>query len=386
MKIGLNPHIPSQQATSTPSSIKSPTNMSRIDDTFVTMGGKSNGIKGTLLGFWTKVQGFGTTVWSWVWWIIRLCPAENTRIEAIEEIVESPDSTDAYKGNPAEFVGEVVAAALLDPRTVQEKRRNNPGEFGTFIRKFKDTVEHPDTLIFGANRMLAKVLDFLGFHSLDADNPIFAYFMKHPALIAGAIQSYCSHSLDILGDREGKDLENIRIMLGYLQRMAKAHADQPSSFSAFIEAVLARSSFDLEQIRKLATSNFDGSLQPTSKETAAFRELGANGHQAIFRLINQANLLNRDLPSRGQSSSQLGWGALYQAAFRQLGPNQFAALAQIFKGDYPLAQEVCLQLQDIAGNPRQLARVHSNLPEAFKVLGGLLEDYQNPPSASRVDE
>jgi len=346
-------------------------------DLFVTMAGSKSlveRIKNIVSGSWSKIRGFFATTWEWIYWIIRLCPTENTRMEVIDSIIEDPNSAvEEAKKNPSEFVGEIIAATLIDPKGVDAKRRENQNEVGKFIRKFKREIPNLEALLFGKNNIFKKIKKAIFiFEDSKPDQEFVKFLLDRPHLVSGAIKSYCKRAYSEIGEKKDDELDAIRLSLQYLEKVADQEKEDPTGFNNFLKELFAQSSFNFEDIGSTANKNLDNA-KLSSEEASAFKKCSEKRHRALNRLNDNPNFLNLS------SEANLGLGAMRGAFLSQLNSSDFKALAGLTKEDYPLGSEICEQLADIAQYPSQFKKVCHHFSKALEILQTLKNDYDAPP-------
>jgi len=363
---------------------KLPTNSStRLQDSFVTMA-KRDGIRGFFKAGIDTGRDFVKTVWEWVFWAISLFPSANTRIEAVEDLIENPLQTaNNCDKKPAEFLGEIIAATLISPTTVDKMRNDKRKQVGKFVKRFKEVVLTHEALIMGTNSVLKGIQSFLSiFTGLKADHVLVKFILARPHITSGAIKAYCKKALSKIGERElnnltpgaePQELISIKAVIQYFDKVANQAQTDPTNFRNFIAALFSLKSMDFEEVGRLAEKHLENA-KPTPQERLAFRKCSENKHLPLKRLNMDPHFLHTEL-----EEAKLGKQAIYQALFSKLSPQDFEALAGIFKKEYPLASEVCEHLEDISKNPSQFKTVCSNLPRAHSVIMAMVGDYQNPP-------
>lgn len=358
--------------------IQVPNDALRPQDAFVTMAGSKSVVgraKDLFMGTWQSIRSFFTTAWEWIYWIIRLCPSENTRMEVIDSIIDDPiAAADEAKKQPVEFVGEMIAATLINPGDVDAKRRENRKSVGKFVRKFLEVVDNREALFQGKNGILQNIRAALGiFNNLTPEQVFVKFLIERPTLVAGAMKSYCKKTLNKIGEKEGKEVNAIKTALECFVKVADQASKDPTGFENFLKGLFGKSSFNFEEIGVLAVKHLDN-VESDADEQTAFKICSEESHQALHRLNERPDYLGLS------KDANLGISTMYGALLAQLSSSDFTALAGIMKEDYPLGAEVCEHLADIAQYPSQFKRVCNNLHKAWKVLEALENDYKNPPA------
>lgn len=334
---------------------------------------------------WNNVQQVITVFFNG---IFRLFFFENSFVETLEEAIESSESMDEastkiFEKNPTEFLGKFIAETLLDPKAIAKIHDKKRPQLTAFIQNFKTKTGDRDKILFGSNGVFEEITGFLKLGALKKNSPFVKFFTEKKAyLIAETIKAYCSRVLDAtadLSDQTATDQKNdqinaVRGVLCYFHRIATEHEKQPRYFREFIVEALENPVFDIGGICALASRKFDGLLKPTNLEIQAFNKCGENKQVIIHRLLKDPKLLGNE-KLKGLNFEK---ATVYQDMFGQFEQQDFRDLANFFAESYPLAKEVCLQLEHISKKPNHMKKIQNGLAEAYDVLEKTYEEYLRP--------
>ncbi len=335
---------------------------------------------------WEYVQIPFVKAWEWIVWVVHFCPAEQTPLKIMEQIVEDPkNAAKEFAKNPADNVGELVLAVLIDPANVKKLRDENEAAFGTFMREFKRAYkEHADLFIGKEADIVPALLAFID-PTAHSGHDLFTALQKvaqqNPALVFEALGQVGEQVLKIVGDeKKDGDTEQVialrLIFTKYLPKVIEQAIACPDDFKNFFEELYALDGFNEDAIIQLFKN--DDLPRPTSEELAALLTIFAVTGLGLRQLADPEKYFGSEYKGTNEMDIKM---AFYQSILSAVEPAQIEEVIMTLKKDHPLLSAVLQQAKDEDSATRE--KIAENLPESLKVLAQLYADYQNPPKAAK---
>ncbi|NGX59330.1 MAG: hypothetical protein KR126chlam3_00481 [Chlamydiae bacterium] len=334
---------------------------------------------------WEYVQIPFVKAWEWIVWVVHFCPAEQTPLEIMEKIVEDPKSAaKEFAKNPADNVGELVLAVLIDPANVKKLRDENEAAFGTFMKEFKRAYKkHADLLIGKEADIVPALLAFID-PTEHSGHDLFTALQKvaqqNPALVFEALGQVGKQVLEIVGEKKDEDNEHVSalrlIFTDYLPKVIEQVKACPDDFKSFFEELYALDGFNEDTIIQLFKN--DDLPAPTDAELAALLTIFAVTGLGLRQLADPEKYFGSEY--KGAKGMDIKM-AFYQSILSVVEPDQIEDVIKTLKKDHPLLTAILQQAKDEDSATRK--KIAENLPEALEVLAQLYADYQNPPKPAK---
>ncbi|MDN3507037.1 MAG: hypothetical protein P0S96_07405 [Simkaniaceae bacterium] len=316
---------------------------------------------------WDFVKSTLLWVYDTVLWVFQGCPAEESPLDIMEDIIESPKEMAAeFAKKPAEFTADFILAVLLNPKGIKDLRDQNKGAFGDFIRACKGKVKN-------WKKHLSPKKDF------SLEKKVFEALCGNPIILHGALSNLRDQILEVLGEEDKKgDNDNVkalrRICKGYLQKVLDHGESEPKAIGALYKALKEKS----DPSGFVAIFQRHAAPKPTSAEAGDLVKVFSEKALVLRQLADPKKFFGK--PYKDASPVQYPM-SLDQAVFRALEPKHFETALEILDKNFALGTAVVQKIKAL-GTKAQV-RIADNLPKALEVLKQLDKDLANPPTGKK---
>jgi len=303
-------------------------------------------------------------VYDTILWVFQGCPAEESPLDIMEDIVETPKemAVECAK-RPAEFAAELIVAILLDPNGIKDLRDNNKGAFGDFLREYQSKASNWKKLFprQKITQVTKKLLDHL---------------TNDPSVLSKALEFLQNQIQKILGTEDKKDDdENVKalrhICRGYLTRVLCNPSFEPENLVALYKALREKGdpAGFVAIIQKMAKP------KPNSKEANDLVKIFDNNALVFRQLADPKKYFGKQYKDASPIEFPM---AIWQASLAAMRSEDFDTMIKTLGDSNPLLTAVVQRIKSHVSFKKQ-GKIAANLPMAFEVLQQLDKDLANPP-------
>ena len=325
---------------------------------------------------WEYVKTTALRVWNWILWVFKMCPSDASRLDLMEHIVEEPkEAAKEFANNPSEYVGELIAEALLNPQGVRKLHEDHKGKFGEFARELKKDLKEK-TLVPKTQELLAAIeamYDFTKENKTKVFKDLFGFFKSNMGILGEALADVCEKVKDsLLVTTENPHVLHLqKVFVEYLPEVAAKIKEKPENFKEFLEELYKLKAFDEGLIKNLVQKHFTPA--PDAEQLTAITAC-LKDNAVLIKALKKPSTLEEGLDDKGAIDVQ---SAFYSSVLAHLSSEHIEEFIKIC-GDYPLAKDVLSNLKDL--NADQFQKIGDNLKESLAILRDLHGLFLNPPA------